>query len=484
MNSIPLQFPSPGMFARVRRGFEEMGYNGQSVDEQMHREPRLMTAYVHGQLVSGLDAAHTLTRLFFGGTARAAELRSLLGAQMVEDLRALGLIEHPDEETVRPTIRLRPMLGLYVAADLHQRYEEHNADFVYPPDGANTHEYITHLPARFHGNFLEACGGTGVAALIAASRGAAHASTFDISERCSQFAAFSARLSGLENFTAATGDAFAPAAGQRFDTIAMHPPYVPVLESNFVFSDGGQDGEAITRRHIEATPAHLNPGGRLYCRCMATDRKGQPFEARLRQWLGASQGEFDIALETTRRIEPVRLFRERPAAEPGGRRTREEIVQWLNMVDALKIERFILCAFILQRHSTPREAFTVRRDAGSETRPHHLAWLMQWHSLCAGGEAESIVLQSGLRANAAALTTRHDIRDGDWVPQLHALAVESPYPLRNEVDDLAVYLLPRLDGRSGMEMFRVLQGELGMEDPGPFGRYVAELVGRGFVLVS
>lgn len=479
MSSIPLRFPGVEVFGRVRRAFVDAGYTGAAVDEQMQREPRLMTAYMHGQMVSGMDGAGTLTRMFFGGSVAAGELRSLLGGELVEDLSALGLIEAAGD-AVRPTIRLRPMLGLYVAADLHERYEEHNADFVYPPDGANTHEYITHLPSRFEGDFLEACGGTGVAALIAASRGASHAWSFDISERCSQFALFSAKLSGLENFTAATGDAFAPAQGRRFDVIAMHPPYVPVAASQFVFSDGGQDGESITQKHVEGIAAHLNAEGRLYGRCMGTDRKGEPFEARLRKWLGASEAEFDIVLHTTRRIETTQLFRERPASGADGRRTREEIVQWLNMVDGLKIEQFVLCNFIVQRHGARRAAFTVRREAGSQTRPHHLAWLMQWHSLCASGEAVDVVLGSALRANACALTTRHEMSDGDWVGKGHRLRVEAPYPVTNEVDDLAAYLLPRLDGRSGMEMAR----ELEMEDPRPFGKYVAELVGLGFVMVG
>lgn len=474
---IPIRFPSPEIFTRVREAFRAIGYTSESVDEQMHREPRLMSAYVHGRLVTGFDAAQTLTRLFFGGSVHTEELRTLLGPQTLEDLHSLGLLEPAADNTLRPTVRLRPMLGLYVIADLHQRYEERNADFVYPPDGPNTHEYITYLPTRYEGHFLEACGGTGVAALIAASRGATHASSFDISPRCSQFAAFSARLSGLGNFTAATGDAFAPAAGRTYDTIAMHPPYVPVLGDRFVFSDGGQDGEAITRKHIEAIPHHLNPGGRLYCRCMATDRRGEPFEARLRNWLGPRHTEFDIVLHTTRHIDPIGYLREHRATG----QTRQSIAAWIDMVQSLAIEQYVLCAFILQRHTVPREPFTLRRRSGDRTRPYHLAWLMNWQTLCATGEAANIILNSPLHPTASSLTTSHKPEEGEWIRHVQSVTVEAPYPITREVDDLAAYLIPKLDGRTGLQLLHDLQIDA---NPTAFAAYLAELAALGFLRVS
>ncbi|MBL8177666.1 MAG: hypothetical protein JNK48_23515 [Bryobacterales bacterium] len=480
MSAMPLRLASDEVFARVRQSFVAAGYDGPAIDRQLHGDPKLMSAFVHGNIVTGFDAAQTLIRVFSGGSVRASELRILLGAGIVQDLCALDLLEDSGADLLRPTVRLRPMLGLYIAADLHTRYEEHNADFVFPPDGSHTHEYISHLPGRFAGSFLEACGGSGVAALIAASHGATHASSFDISPRCTHFAAFSARLSGIGNFTAATGDGFAPAAGQTYDCIAMHPPYTPVSHSEFVFSDGGQDGEQITRMHIAGLPAHLNPGGRLYARGMATDRKGEPLEARLRKWLGEHAGEFDIVLHSMRYIAPVHVFRNRQCSPGSAPPTREEIVQWLDMIDALRIERFLVCAFIIQRHDAPRQPFTVRRQRNEFTSPLDLTRMLDWHTLMATGKAADIVLRSRLHNSGAVLTVRNRIEDGEWATESQSLGVARPYPIDSEVGDLAAYIVPRLDGRTGLEIAQ----ELGIGDTTSFGAHLAELAGLGFLRVE
>jgi methylase of polypeptide subunit release factors len=70
--------------------------------------------------------------------------------------------------------------------------------------------------------------GTGIAALVAAQKDAAHAWAFDITARATHFAEFNRRLNAIPNVTAAEGDLYAPAGGQTFDRIVAHPPYLPV----------------------------------------------------------------------------------------------------------------------------------------------------------------------------------------------------------------------------------------------------------------
>ena len=270
----------------------------------------------------------------------------------------------------------------------------------------------------------------------------------------------------------------------------MHPPYVPGLRNEFVFSDGGNDGEMITRRHIAAVPDHLKPGGRVYCRSMATDRKGKPLELRLREWLGERNGEFDIVVHTMRRIDPVRQLWERPSVGGIGARTTEEVTFWLNMVERLEIEQFVLCAFILQRHDRQREPFTLRREMGEMTTARHLSWLLDWQTLCAKDEAARIVLASPLRMNSCALTVRHGMEQGEWIGQTQTADVAWPYALRREVDELVAYVLPRLDGRqTGREMFHQLIADGVLASSGEaaehgFGAHLAELAGLGFLMVE
>src|SRR5260370_38279262 len=74
-----------------------------------------------------------------------------------------------------------------------------------------------------------------------------------------------------------------------------------------IYVDGGEDGEQLTRRILEGLEKHLNPGGRLYCRTLGTDRDEAQFGKRLRGWLGSAEGEFDIALFVSKNLDPVRF---------------------------------------------------------------------------------------------------------------------------------------------------------------------------------
>src|SRR2546428_3917539 len=53
---------------------------------------------------------------------------------------------------------------------------------------------------------------------------------------------------------------------------------MPVLRPAEIYYDGGEDGEQLTRRILEGLLQHLNPGGRLYCRTLGSDREEAPFE--------------------------------------------------------------------------------------------------------------------------------------------------------------------------------------------------------------
>src|SRR5262245_9106542 len=87
------------------------------------------------------------------------------------------------------------------------------------------------------------------------------------------------------------GDLYAPVAGERFDTIASNPPYIPTDQMAALSTDvrdheprkaldGGPDGLAAIRRIIAEAAEHLTPGGRLLMEI------GIGQEAAVRQLLG------------------------------------------------------------------------------------------------------------------------------------------------------------------------------------------------------
>ena len=159
--------------------------------------------------------------------------------------------------------------------------------------------FLELMPEAGGGDALDLCGGAGSGA-FRLSRTARSAATSDLTPRSAHFAAFNARLNGVD-VESLQGDLYAPAAGRRFDVIAAHPPYVPEAGSLFVYRDGGDTGERVTREWSRAFPAHLQPGGRCAILCMGRDAEEGTFEQRVRGWLGEARDEFDVVfgLETT-----------------------------------------------------------------------------------------------------------------------------------------------------------------------------------------
>ncbi|MET8183443.1 HemK2/MTQ2 family protein methyltransferase [Streptomyces sp. NPDC005336] len=110
--------------------------------------------------------------------------------------------------------------------------------------------------------------GSGVLALEAARRGAAHVTAVDISALAVAAARLHARLSGLR-VRVVRGDLLTPVADRRFDLIVANPPYVPSAagrrgrRGRALAWDAGADGRALLDQICEDGPPRLRPGGVL-----------------------------------------------------------------------------------------------------------------------------------------------------------------------------------------------------------------------------
>ncbi|MFD9481760.1 HemK2/MTQ2 family protein methyltransferase [Streptomyces nojiriensis] len=114
---------------------------------------------------------------------------------------------------------------------------------------------------------LEIGTGTGVLALLGASRGA-RVTAVDVSWR----AVATARLNALRRrlpLRVAHGDFASRTAGRSFDLIIANPPYVPAPAKRLPSRgperawDAGPDGRAIIDRICESATTRLRPGGIL-----------------------------------------------------------------------------------------------------------------------------------------------------------------------------------------------------------------------------
>jgi methylase of polypeptide subunit release factors len=489
MPDIPVRFPSQEVFDRVRAFFQGAGFDDAHFNHMMGELKRTSAVPKPGDLVASTEPCESmLIRLFLGGRVRENDFLRLAGEAVLRDLRELGLIVNESPGILASTVRVRPFLDLYVLSDHFIEGNDFADDFVHAPDDANTLNYLKYISLRPCDHFLEACGGSGIAALIAAKRCAKQAWSSDIAERSSTFARFGAALSGLGNFTAVTGDTYEPVEHLSFDRIAVHPPYIPVLRHSYIFHGGGVDGEQITRKHIADLHGRLKPGGRLYCRCAGTDRKGEALEQRVRKWLGEHQGEYDIAMQVLGYIDPWRFLTK---SVRSGRTKPEELKQWEKVFEEMGLEKLVMSVFVVQRHDSPREPFTVRREEGPFSGPRELEWLLDMETERARRGVE-MVLSSRLTINPmAVLNIMHVPREGDWQMRNQLVEVLHPHPMKFELDPLSAYLLPKLRGRmTGRELFASLMEE-GLIAPDNveegvlnFGAGLSNLASGGFLFVE
>ena len=295
-------------------------------------------------------------------------------------LEQLGLLREAEQgaDLVVATALACPLAGLWLWCDNPTATPGRMLpDVVYSPLTPNTQQFMLMLPRTPCETMLELCGGTGVAAL-ASARLARETVTADITERSTAFAAFNARFNEIANAEAVCGDLYDPVQGRSFDRIVAHPPYMPNFEQEYVFRDGGADGEQITRRVIAGLPGSLREGGRFFCMCLATDRVRTPLEERVRGWLGADEAEFDVFVtELQSPRDPTEFYARRAYDNLG---SFAEVDARHRFFKEAGIERLVYGAIAIQRRRRPRPVFTVRRKKGPFTAGVHLTWAQDWET--------------------------------------------------------------------------------------------------------
>src|SRR5688500_7231821 len=251
--SEPFRIGAPEQFGRLREVFEALGYTEREVCkrfgiETIHQAVRRLE---RDREVS--DPQALLIRLFLE-TAEVPwrTVRALLSPGDLAAIEDLGLLI-PQELTgdgCRPTLALYPTEGLYIASDHGEAGPVSDwrapADIVFPAIGDATQRFIALMPRTPCGDLLDLCSGTGIAALGGAARFAERAWAVDITGRSTRFAQFNAALNGINTVTALECDLYTPVGDRTFDRIVANPPYVPALKDEYIFRDGGEDGERVT----------------------------------------------------------------------------------------------------------------------------------------------------------------------------------------------------------------------------------------------
>jgi SAM-dependent methyltransferase len=418
-----------------------------------------------------------------------AELDRHFSAAETGVLEASGLLVpfEADPGRCHATSLLYPTEGLWVASDLNvsplgPAHTVLREDAVYPAITKNTRHFLASLPATPCEDFLELCAGTGIAALRA-TRYAARTWSVDITERATQFAQFNAALNDITNFTAVRGDLYQGVPDLTFDRIVAHPPYMPALEQKFIFRDGGEDGEQITRRMIAGLPEHLRPGGRFYCTCMLTDRTGLNAEDRVRSMLGAHESEFDVLLVTERLFPPTDYYFRLALA---GRAELGEVVRRHEVFQRLGVERLVYGSILIQRLTATRPTFTARRQAGPGSAIADVEWLLGWEAATAEADAMArLVTARPVVSPECHMRLGHVLEAGAWVINDCVLTTTSPFALEARCPAWAAMLVGTCDGRTTVrELHASLRGRGQLPaalELTEFVKFIRSLISGGFL---
>jgi SAM-dependent methyltransferase len=425
---------TPSM-AALRQLLTTVGFTEQAVSERtgaksIYDFTSVREGHVPGQ---ALDALDVLIRLFLDGDMMdRAVIRQYLpdSDNSVGALERLGLLSSPANDASKQfaTVLLYPTNNLWMISDLPGSAagapKPLPADAVYPAITDNTRDFLSSLPLTRCDRFLEMCGGTGIAALIA-SRLSTRAWTGDITERATRYARFNGELNGIGNVQPVQGDLYEPVRGLTFDRIVAHPPYIAAVEQTMIYRDGGPDGEQFTRALLHGLPEFLEPGGRYYMTCVATDRVNAPLEERIREMIGASNGEFDVVVAVRATRDPVEYFH---AVAKGGEASAQDAEAKIAAYASIGAEKLVYASMAIERHASPRTPFTARRSIGTAPVGQSLEWQLDWVRLRESPDFSKRALESRVHCRPGVhIRTEQRLVDGAWKVERVDVSAESPF---------------------------------------------------------
>uniref|UniRef100_A0A6U6V1M1 Methyltransferase small domain-containing protein n=1 Tax=Zooxanthella nutricula TaxID=1333877 RepID=A0A6U6V1M1_9DINO len=125
------------------------------------------------------------------------------------------------------------------------------------------------LPPESKVRILEVCAGSGIQGILAARHAADRGfkvslTLLDVNPRAARFVAANLLLNNVQG-RFVRSDVFQEVAQERFDIILANTPFVPTNPKEVApyFTDGGADGERITKRVVQEGPSLLTARGRM-----------------------------------------------------------------------------------------------------------------------------------------------------------------------------------------------------------------------------
>ena len=476
----------------VRAGFEETPICARAGIASLHDLPVMEDRSTFREPT---DPQSLFVRLFLDCDRISWDVvRTILSPADLQALEGLGLVHdaHDDASMCASTVAIYPMEELFIASDRRHDFDSTASvppsDLVFSPMTPETQRFLRLMPRESCDHLLDLCSGTGIAGLVAAAKFARRATLVDIAARSVRFAEFNVALNGLSNVRVLQGDAYEPLAGERFAVIIAHPPYVPALETEFVFRDAGIDGEQVTRKVIAGLGAHLTPGGQLFCECMLTERDGVTLEQRLREMLGAESEEFDVVIAQGRASNPLHYLADQARA---GYSSFDQLSQWSDILDQLGIEQLVFVSLLMERRASARPVITTRRALSPLTSAADMQWVLRWMVGTASWDMGDLRRLLGSRPRTlprTELRSRSLLHEGQWAVEECQLVTLAPFAVEAACPNWYATLLQFCDGRmTAREHLQYLRDTHAVPDTAPedlFASMIHQLVDAGLVEIE
>ncbi|MBC8167120.1 MAG: methyltransferase [Bryobacteraceae bacterium] len=430
---------------------------------------------------NGRPVRDPLVQCLFGGAAVPfRDLRPVLPQHVGEVMGELGLLEAVEDRVWCPVV-VYPTHGLYMISDRFTQPDGSpftgDREFVYFALTENTQNYIQSLPTEPCEAFLDLGAGNGAAALIQA-RYSGLAVSSDISPRSCLFAEFNRRLNDLSNVQVVEGSLYEAVEGRVFDRIGCHPPYDMSGTTPWTFADGGDDGEFVIRGVISGLPDYLRPGGEFTAQFRAADRKSQPLQNRIREWLGPLHEEFDVAVVVRSTVSPEEYAVGVVMSTTGNV---EQYRGYLRKYEEMGVEQLAYCNLLIRRKSSASAPLTLRRAMGQRCGREELAWLQNWESAVSEFDISGMVISP---SPGMEILVRHKPVDGAIQPVEYTLTSSVPFEERMPCPQWIVLLVSECaEHKTAAEVYAAVNTNGAME-PQQFQAAVLKLVSAGMLQLS
>jgi SAM-dependent methyltransferase len=275
---------------RLRRFMLEAGYEEENLRVKMgvkdlpstrlRNLPRLLDATREPSRIN------TLLRWFWIGIPQDASASGEhLPSWFIPLALQCGLL-HQHGAGLAPEAMFLPTDRFIFAADHTSKIDSADRDLVLWPNPTSRllSRFTVRRPSRAT---LDVGTGTGIQALMAAAHSEKVVAT-DLNQRAVAFAAFNARLNGIENIECVAGEGYAPVAGRKFDLIVSNPPFFVSPSTQYLFCDNSMDLDQLCRHLACEAPNYLNEGGYFQMLCEWAEVEGQTWQERLAEWFEAS----------------------------------------------------------------------------------------------------------------------------------------------------------------------------------------------------